>query len=61
MTHQGSGLRKEILQKIEIIKLATNAAAQKISKEKLDRAGDWLKEIHEQVKKLEKLLEDNIP
>lgn len=60
MKNKESEIRKEILAKISIIKNGVNTASHKVSKEKLNKAEDWLKEIYEQVKKLEKLVEDNI-
>ena len=53
-------VRTIILQKLDIIRQGTEAAAQKVSREKMEKAADWLKEIHEQTKKLKKYCEDNL-
>jgi hypothetical protein len=53
-------LKQTILQKLFVIKTATEAASHKVSKEKLEIAAEWLKEIHEQTKKLTKYCEEEL-
>lgn len=55
-----SPLKKDILQKVAIIRNATDVVAHKISKDKLNVAEEWCKELNEQVKKLQKLCEEEL-
>jgi hypothetical protein len=55
-----SELKRDILQKIQIIRDATQAVSHKVSREKLEVAAEWLKEIHEQSKKLQKMCEEGL-
>jgi predicted translin family RNA/ssDNA-binding protein len=57
---QKNEVKEEILQKLSIIKTATEAASHKISKEKMSVAQEWVKEIHETVKKLTKYCDENL-
>jgi hypothetical protein len=60
MKPEQSELKKDILQKVAIIRSATNVVAHKISKDKLKVAEQWCAELNEQVKKLQKLCEEEL-